>query len=137
MVEAESTVLKRIGGIASQSPEVDVFHDGEQYRAFGISQKAWGGEPLIDFIANNGNHQALPNSDIRRVTLNPSEGLLIEFSEFVVILRSHCLSDMYQRLLMQRVVFVCEADEASRKLAARDVPAVSQMIIGPRSELRQ
>lgn len=137
MAQAESTVLERIGGIASQSPEVDVFHDGEEYRAFGVSRKAWGGEPLIDFIANNGNHQALPNSDIRRITFNPSEGLLIEFSEFVVVLRGHCLNDIYQKLLMQRVVFVCEADEASRKLSGPDIPVVSQMIIGPRSELRQ
>ena len=132
MQQAEPNILERIG---RDVPEVDEFCDGEDYRAFGISRKQFGGEPLIDFIARDGNHQALPNSDIRRITFNPSESLVLEFSEHVVALRGRGLSTLYQKLLMQRVVFICEADEASRKLAGETESVIVEMIIGPQSML--
>ena len=42
-------MLDRIGIV---TPEVDKFQDGEDYRAFGVSRRKFGGELLIDFIAH-------------------------------------------------------------------------------------
>ncbi len=126
MSRSEATgILDRIGLTSERAiPEQDQYSPDAPYRAFGISRKAWGGEPMLDFIKRDGNHEALAYSDIRRIRFNPSKGILILAIDCCVLLRGRCLEEGYQKLVSQRVVFITEADHSTAKLQPEGEPVI-------------
>lgn len=113
-----------------QRPDADVDeYIPEDYKAFGISRKAWGGEPMINFISQQGNHTALPYSQIDRIDFNPSTGIHLRYFSWDVTIRGVNLFDGYQKLHMQRVVFVAEAGHARHMLANPTDPLITDLSV--------
>lgn len=114
-------------GSESNECDSDVYDSDAEYRAFGVSRKAWGGEPMLNFIDRRGDHRAIAYSHLYIARYNPSHGIVIEFSDHIVLLRGRRLADGYQKLVAQRVVFVSEADRAAAGLVAPDAPVITEM----------
>lgn len=122
--------LDRLGGDARHS-DVDVFSESE-YRAFGVSRRAWGGEPMIDFIRRDGNRHSLPYARLDEIQFNPSKGIALRFSDYLVTLQGQRLAEGYQQLLAHRVVFVAEAGRADEMALADQEPVVTKLLIEAR-----
>ena len=126
---AHASVLDRIN---NELPEIDVYREGDPYRPIGISRKAFGGEPLIDFISKDGNHRAFAYSHLYDITFDPSTGIELHFSDHTVTLSGRRLAECYGQLLRQRVVFICEADHAASNLADASEPVITRIAIADR-----
>ena len=132
MSKNESNLLKEI--IGPKGEEDDHFDEDGDCRAFGASRKQWGGDPMVDFITRDGNHQTFNYSHMYRVTFNPSEGLIVEFTNHVVTIVGKQLRDMHRFFTAHRIVFVCEADDATQKLMqTNDEPVVTKLTIEDRA----
>lgn len=127
--KVDDSILKRhtLG-----AAEIDLYSEDE-YKAFGISRKAWGGEPMIDFISRCGNHRGLPYSQIDDIEFDPSIGIVIRYFNHQVTLRGTALFEGYQKLLMHRVVFVSEAGHAVEKLASGHDAVILELKIQART----
>lgn len=123
------SILERAGIASEENSEADFFSEEDPYRAIGISRKAWGGEPMINFIMRTGDHQAIAYNHLYRVQFDPSKGLTLDFTNHSVAIQGRNLSDAYQKLAMQRVIFVAEADDATGRLAPDSEPMVTQLRI--------
>ncbi len=134
MSETESqSILERMGlGQLPQEPEGEAWPDDGVYRAFGISRKAWGGEPMIDFISSDGNHQCFSYSHIYRIAFDPSDSIKICFTDHQVTIRGEQLHDLYRYLLMHRVVFVADADAATQGLIDSNEALVTELVFEER-----
>ena len=124
----ESSLLKEI--IGPKDDGIDCYDESGDYLAFGVSRKAWGGEPMVDFISRDGNHQTFNYSHMYRVSFDPSKGLTVEFTNHVVMIDGQQLRDMHRFFVSHRVLFVCEADDATVKLSMhKDDAFVSKLEI--------
>lgn len=133
--DQSASLLDRFGlSNGPQLPEVDSYVDQSKYLAFGISRKAWGGEPMINFIKCRGDHHALSYSHLYGVRFNPSIGIAIEFSDHIVTIRGRGLAASYEKLVMQRVVFVTEADRSTAGLIPDGEPVVTELSIEQKRE---
>lgn len=125
-----SSILERAGlAPETSSPDADCFSEDGQYRAIGISRKAWGGEPMINFIARTGDHQAIAYNHLYRIQFDPSNGITLDFTNHNIVIQGRNLAEAYQKLVMQRVIFVVEADDATRRLVADGDPVVTSLQI--------
>ncbi len=122
--------LDRLGPDA-RHVDMDVFSESE-YRAFGVSRKAWGGEPMIDLILRDGNRHSLPYARLDEMQFNPSKGIVLRFSDYVVTLQGQRLGEGYQQLLAHRVVFVAEAGRAAQLALDAQAPVVTTLLIEAR-----
>lgn len=131
MARHETTGILERAGLASDTsnPEGDQYNEGDPYRAIGVSRKAWGGEPMINFIHRTGDHQALAYNHLYRVRFDPSEGITLDFTNHTIAITGRNLSDAYQKLAMQRVIFVAEADAATQRLIEDADPVVTQLLV--------
>ncbi|EMB15079.1 hypothetical protein [Rhodopirellula europaea] len=133
--DQSASLLDRFGlSNGPQLPEVDSYVEQSKYLAFGISRKAWGGEPMINFISCRGDHHAISYSHLYGVKFNPSLGITIEFSDHVVLVRGRGLASSYEKLVMQRVVFIVEADRSTAALIPDDEPVVTELLIEQKRE---
>ena len=126
-----TSLVDRLGG---STPEVDVYSEDGPYQAFGISRRAFGGEPLIDFVLRDGNHHALTYGHLYDIIFNPSKGIDLQFTDHVVQLRGRCLQDGYGQLLRQRVVWLREATDAHQRLAGPTDAVIIGISITPKRE---
>lgn len=124
-----NSILERAGLASDASSEVDYFSEDDPYRAIGVSRKAWGGEPMINFISRTGDHQAIAYNHLYRVRFDPSQGITLDFTNHSVVIQGRNLAEAYQKLAMQRVIFVAEADDATGRLASDHEPTVTQLRI--------
>ncbi|MEM8671730.1 MAG: hypothetical protein AAGG48_29700 [Planctomycetota bacterium] len=115
--------------VQDDSTEIDLYSEGEDYRAFGFSRKPIASDPMIDFIDRHGVHEALAYSHLYRIRFDPSEFMTLEFTDHTVTLRGRHLRKGYQRLAMQRVVFIAEADHATAALVAENEPLVTTLAL--------
>ncbi|APZ93415.1 hypothetical protein [Fuerstiella marisgermanici] len=137
MARHESNSILERAGIASEisNPEADYYNEDDPYRAIGISRKAWGGEPMINFIMRTGDHQAIAYNHLYRIQFDPSKGITLDFTNHKVVIQGRKLAEAYQKLAMQRVIFIAEADDATGRLADDDEPVVTSLqILEPTSE---
>lgn len=118
MRENSPSILDRLG-VSTDSPanEQDSFDDLDDYRAFGFSRKPWGGDPMFEVIFKNGLREGYAYADLRRVMHDPAIGLTLKFVDSQLVISGRKLTTAHVRFLQHRVVFVCEADRASIKLA--------------------
>ncbi|MEM8669449.1 MAG: hypothetical protein AAGG48_18130 [Planctomycetota bacterium] len=124
------SILDRLQPTAQDdSAEIDVYSEGEDYRAFGFSRKPIASDPMIDFIDRHGVHEALSYSHLYRIRFDPSEGMTLEFTDHIVTLRGHHLQKGHQRLTMHRVVFIAEADHATAALVTADEPVITSLAL--------
>ncbi len=65
---------------------------------------------------------------------NPSIGITIEFSDHIVSIRGRGLADGYQKLAMQRVIFIAEADRATAGLAPDKEAVITSLSIDQKRE---
>lgn len=126
-----TTFLEQIS-VDAVAEEVDVFREGEDYRAFGVSRKAWGGEPFLNLIGRDGRQRGKPWAHVDDIEFDPSTGIVISFARNVVIIKGQCLREMYEKLIVQRVVFIREADHAVVQLAEDGQTIVTQLAIEDR-----
>lgn len=68
------------------------------------------------------------------MTFNSSLGITIEFSDHVVLVRGRGLASSYEKLVMQRVVFIAEADRSTAALIPEDEPVVTELLIEQKRE---
>lgn len=126
------SIIDRIGGGAA--PEADVYDAEGPYQAFGISRRAFGGEPLIDFVSRSGNHHALTYSHLYDITFDPSSGIELQFTDHVVSLKGRCLKEGYGQLLRQRVVWLSEAPATAERSAVPGEAVITEITIKPKHE---
>ncbi|MCA9178420.1 MAG: hypothetical protein KDB14_28360 [Planctomycetales bacterium] len=126
-----SMILDRVGGL--DAAEVDVYREGSPYQPFGISRRAWGGEPFVDFISKTGDHHAIAYTHLYDIAFNPSAGIVLQFSDHFVRIAGIGLADVYAQLLRQRVVFICEADHAAASIAEQGQTTVTRLSIEARA----
>jgi hypothetical protein len=125
-------ILDRI--TTSSEPSVvesEQFDPKGPYKAVGYCRKAWGGEPMIDFIWRDGNSDAIAYSDIRRIRYNPSIGIVIKTMDCEITIRGERLRDVKGKLLQFRVTFMAEADLATQKLHDAAEPIIKSIEIAP------
>lgn len=119
--------------LGTENEEIDVFQPGEEYRAFGISRKAWGGEPFLNLVSKCGRQRGKPWSAIDEIEFDPSIGITISFMNHMVVIEGRRLDEIYEKLLSQRVVFIREADHASEKLAGEAQTVVTSITLTQRT----
>ena len=135
--EKPGGILKDIIGAPTVDDEHDVYQEDGTYRAFGITRKAWGGEPMIDFITRDGNHQTLSYSHLYRMTFDPSKSITIEFTNHRVTIEGMQVHDLHRYLSVHRVLFVCEADDATRRLTrSGEDPVITKLAVEETSQLK-
>ena len=125
-------ILDRIAPTSdSLSDEVEQFDPEGPYKAVGYCRKAWGGEPMIDFIWRDGNSEAIAYCDIRRIRFNPSIGIVIKTIDCEITIRGQRLRDIKGKLLQFRVTFLAEADLATQKLQDASEPIIKTIDFVP------
>tara|TARA_R110002049_G_scaffold4601_1_gene31710 strand:+ start:109045 stop:109491 length:447 start_codon:yes stop_codon:yes gene_type:complete len=70
--------------------------------------------------------------NLTHVEIGPSrrrEGITLEFTEHVITIRGRGLREGYQKLAVQRVVFIAEADQATALLVPEKEPVITSMSI--------
>ena len=118
--------------------DYDAFTPGIDYRAYGASRKAWGSEPMIDFISFDGNRNSFAYSHLYRVAMNPSDAVVIEFTSHTVTITGSKLHDLYLELLRNRVTFVWEADRPTEKLQSSNQESlITKIRINDRNNTNQ
>lgn len=115
--------------------EVDVYRESDDYRAFGFNRKSVNSDPMINLVDSRGVQEALAYGHLYRLRFDPSEGITLEFTEHVVTIRGRGLREGYQRLAMQRVVFIAEADRATAVLVPEKEPVITSLIIMHKREI--
>lgn len=129
---SSASILDRIGTSTDiDVAEIDQYNPGDAYRAVGFCRKAWGGEPMLDFILCDGNSEAVPYSDIRRIQFNPSTGIVIKTNDVEITILGSGLRECHRKLLQFRVVFMAEADQATRRLHATNEPLITGITFTP------
>ncbi|WP_145349498.1 hypothetical protein [Roseimaritima multifibrata] len=84
---------------------------------------------MIVFILKTGQREALPYSDLRRLSFNPSEGITLTYIECIITITGRRLDQGFQKLASQRVVFIAEADHATGKLVEDGDPVITGLVI--------
>ncbi len=132
--ESSTSLMERFGLVSDvQKDEIDVY-DAENYRAFGVSRKPWGGEPMLNFVDCRGDQLAIAYNHLYCVKYNPSVGITIEFSDHIVSIRGRGLAEGYQKLAMQRVIFITEADRATAGLVGDRQAVITSLSISQKRE---
>ena len=121
---SQTSILQQLSRSTEADSDVDVFEQGQQYRAVGISRKGFGGEPMIDFISREGNHQCFGYSYLYRIGFDPSEGLTLEYTNHIITIEGRRLADKLRFFNAHRVIFVVEADDATIRLMDKSEEAV-------------
>lgn len=116
------------------SGDADVY-SSSHYLAFGVSRRAWGGEPMIDFVFRDGNHHGMSYAHLDDILFNPSRGIVLRFGEYLVTIAGQRLETGYEKLLAHRVVFVAEADHATQLTCEDLTPIVTSVIFESRRNL--
>ncbi|GAB5515196.1 hypothetical protein [Rhodopirellula baltica] len=114
--------------------DLDVYADSDDYRAFGYSRKPVSSDPMINFIDSTGTQTAFAYGHLYQTKYDPSEGIVIEFTEHVVSIRGRRLGEAFAKLVSQRVVFVAEADRPTAVLVPDDLPVVTRLEIADKKE---
>jgi hypothetical protein len=121
-------------GPRADNGDVDVYSSAS-YLAFGVSRKAWGGEPMIDFVFRDGNHHGMSYARLDDMQFNPSRGIVLRFSDTHVTIVGRRLEAGYERLLAHRVVFVAEADHATQLAGGELATVVTNVVFASRREI--
>lgn len=125
-----TSILDRLHPSAQNTlDEIDVYSEGDDYRAFGFSRKPISSDPMINFIDRRGVHEAIAYGHLYRIQFDPSEGITLEFTDHIVTIRGRRLHEGHRKLVMQRVVFVCEADQPTAALVGQNEPAITKLEI--------
>ncbi|MCD0458134.1 hypothetical protein [Roseiconus lacunae] len=124
------SILERLNPSFSDSAEdLDTHDEGQGYRAFGFNRRSINAEPMIDFITSQGVHEPLAYSHLYRIHFDPSDGIMIEFTDHVVTIQGRALREGFQKLFFHRVVFVAEADRPTAAIVPESDPVVTSLTI--------
>ncbi|MEM8944774.1 MAG: hypothetical protein AAGD11_06275 [Planctomycetota bacterium] len=116
----------------TEDEELDIYEPGEDYRAYGISRKSFGGEPALCFIFKSGKQQAKPWSQLDDILYEPGKSLTITFINQVAILKGRNLETLYGQLVRQRVLFIVESDRAAEMKVEDDDAIVTEIEMSDR-----
>ena len=135
-MHAKRTITQSLGlGPQANDPEIDIYDPDGEYKPYGKSWQAWGGEPIVDLITCDGNQQGFVYSHLYRVGFDPAKGITLEFTNHLVTIQGNRMNQLYRFLTMQRVVYVAEADEATAKLLEElQKPFVNSILVQDRNE---
>ncbi|MEM9409649.1 MAG: hypothetical protein AAGA30_00960 [Planctomycetota bacterium] len=112
-------ILDKIIGKEPTSEDIDIYEVGSDYNAFGVSRKAWGTEPMIDFITKDGNHHSFAYSHMYFISMDPSSSITIDFTSHSIVVSGTGLREIYRELFRNRVTFIAQADLSTISLSVR------------------
>ena len=107
----------------------------EDYRAYALDRQARPSNAMLDFWLSNGNQKAIAYTHLYDVDFDPSTGLVLTFSEHVVVVAGRNLDELYRGLKRHRVIYLWEADPPTVKLSTMGEPVITQISIQSRREV--
>jgi hypothetical protein len=131
MTQEPSSLLDRIRSgreDALDELEDDYDPDGE-YRAFSASRLGLRSEVMLDLVFRTGKHESLSYAHLYCLSYDPTDGIVMQFTDHVVSIRGHKLKDLYRYLRSHRVIFICEADSPTSKLLATNEAIVNAIAV--------
>lgn len=125
------SILDRMG-LAREANEdelVDEFDGESEYRAFAASRNPRRVETMLDLVFRSGAHESLSYAHLYQISFDPSNGLLLNFTDHLVTIQGHRLLDLYRYLKNHRVTYICEADLPTAKLVGESEAVVNEISI--------
>ena len=126
-------------GLVQGGPVEDDAYDldirPKDYRAFAVDSQVRPSNAMIDFWLASGNQRAIAYTHLYDVEYDPSQGLVLSFSDHVVHISGRFLSELYRGLKRHRIVYVWEADPPTVRLTPPKTPVISEIKIQSRREI--
>jgi len=116
-----------------QSVQKNVASDEEldtrpkDYQAFRVDAQVKPSNAMLDLWFKDGNQRAMSYNHLYDVEFNPSEGMVLTFSQHRVTIEGHLLDDLYRALKRHRIVYIWEADSTEANLIEDDQPLVKEL----------
>lgn len=119
--------------------DADEYTGDGDYRPFGFTRRAIGGETMLELVLRNGDSESFAYTHLYRTSFNPSEGISLYFTDHVAEIFGERLKELYRHLRSHRVTFICEADAPTYKTVSfQSEPVIRSIVIrriDPRLEI--
>ena len=96
---------------------LDEISDDAEYKAFINGKQPSQRAEMLDLVFKDGRHESFSYSHLYRSRFSPHDGIYLQFSEHVVVIKGVQLRLGYRRILGRKVIQVTEADSPTVRLA--------------------